>query len=242
MCLNKKIVHIVLISIFLTTGCYKESDYYYSANDIFKKLSMEISADSILADGNSKITIRYKFPIESDTALTSLYLKTTNGTFFESGKAILKTNFSKLDSTKSFRCVEVNLISSTKASISIITTRLQNYERKDTVRFYIAYPNKISLLINPFYVKNDTISEVQITSSLSSDNGIASEGRTVILNYSPDIGIINLKNSYSNGSGKANFTYVFTETTYIGDIIFIAKTINDNGDTISISSKLKVIE
>ena len=223
-------------------GCYDENKYYYSGHDFFNQLSRDNSPDSVSADGNSYITFTYKLPVEVDTSLTELNLKTTNGTFFETGKASIKTNFSNLDTTGDSLYAEVTLVSSTKASLSIVTTSLQGYSVKDTVKFYKAFPSDITLSIIPFYIKNDLISEVLITCTLSSDDGIASEKNPIFLDFSPSIGILDTKISYSDSIGKARFNYVFNDLTYVGNIEFTAKTFNEDDVTILESAKLIIIE
>lgn len=227
---------------FILSSCYKEEDYNYSANDIFEELEIKISDSIIYADGASKSIINYRFPIEYDTNYTKLNIKASNGTFLESGTNILHTNFTKLDTLEEFRLAKATLVASTSPGKCIITTELLNYQKESTIQYNIAYPTGVSLSSDLYYITNDTISEVTLNASLSSTNGVASKGRVIMFDFSPNIGFLSSKQSYSNASGTASTKYLFNNTTgYTGDIIFTAKAIGENGDSLSSLYTVKVI-
>lgn len=232
----------LLVGIFVFTSCYKESDYLYSADEIFENLCIEISKDRILADGKSSSVITYRIPENADTTLTRLLLAATNGTFLESGDTMLVTNFSKLDLSKTHRLVETTLIASTKPSISIISSSLLNYTRKDTIVFQIAFPDSISLISVPYYIKNNDIKEINIIATVLTDTGIASKGRLILYSVSPPAGFLQSQYSLSDAFGKSIVQYVFTDTSFVGNITFMAKTINASGDTLESTCLLRVID
>ena len=228
--------------VLLAAECYNEDDYYYTEDEILAELTVDISDNSVPADGNSIIKFTYALPVEYDTTLTTLHLKTSNGKFLESDTSFLTTNFSKIDPSDILRYVEVNLISSTIPSSSIVTASLLNYQKIEIVEFYKAYPSSITSSIDPFYIRNNTINEALITSSLSSDNGIASKGTPVYIDFPREHGIIDLDSSLSNIEGVAEFHFVFTDTSFIGNIDFTTWTWSEDGASISTSSRLQVID
>jgi len=245
MYLNSKIISVVLAMTLLLAGCYKESDYYYSQEQIFDKLIVKVSDDGVYADGNSRITFTYKVPVEADTSLTKMLVKTTNGKFLKSDTSFLLTNFLKIDPSDTLRYAEVILISSTIPDKSVnVTATLLNYEINRTVVFDKAKPISIKLSLDPFYVKSDTSSEVNvlIRATLASEKGIASKGTTVGIGYSPEYGIIDRYITSSNIGGVAEFHFVYTGTTDVEDIVFTAWTWINDTDSILASSILQVID
>ncbi len=239
--LNKVLWSLAVVTLLIS--CYDKNDYYYTANDVFESLKVELTVDSIFADGNSALSVKYKFPLYTDTTLSKLTLQLSNGTFLKSKSDKLVTNFSRIDSIRENRIVEAIIVSSTSAGNCYLTTQLQQYEKIDTIRFIKAFPTKVSLSVDPFYIKNDTVVEVAIVATVNSSGGIASKGTPVNLSYSPaEVGILNQSTLTTAADGKASFKFVFTKFDFSGDIIINAETLNEAGDLISVYQVLRVID
>lgn len=230
-----------LLAVFLT-GCYKEKDYYYSSSDILEQLTVEIEHDSIPADGTSSTKITYSFPVEVDPSLTSLLLVTSKGTFLESGDDSLTVNFVTLNANEENRIVEVTLVSSTGVGNCVISAHVQNYVKKDTLYFSKAHVSEIELSSPTFFIKNDTITSISFESKLKSATGLASSGQTVFFESPLSHGISGSGTAVSNALGKANFEFIFTDTAYVGTLLFVTKAINQIGDTITATKSIQVID
>lgn len=238
-------LYLLLITAFLVAGCYKESDYNYSASDVFENIEMDISNKSLLADGKSSTEVTYRFPSETDVSLTKLKLTLSSGTFSETGTKELFTSFSKLDESETYRYENVKIISSTVAGHCVLTTELNDYKQRDTLNFTKAFPEKILASIDPFYIKTGSVQEINITVSLDAkDNGVASKGHKVMLKSTnpAGLGFFNTSDTTSREDGKARFKYVFTDSSYVGEIKFTAVTINDTGDSLTVEKRLQVLD
>ncbi|EPR71782.1 hypothetical protein [Cyclobacterium qasimii] len=237
---SKYLAGITILLIIL--GCYEESDYYYSSQEIVNKLKIEISDKFILADGKKTSKFTYRFPLNSDTNLTGLRLITSSGSFQESKNDTLDTNFTRLDDAENYRYIEATLVASTTVTDCIVRTQLLNYERQDTVHFTKAEPTKIKYSSNNFYAKNDTINQFNIIANVSSGTGIASTGTPVSFSFDPDVGFLNHFSIPTDTQGKAEAIFVFTDTTYTGDLQFTVETNNTEGDSFTDMGIIKIIE
>lgn len=240
---NKKISLFLIIAIVILQGCYDESDYVYSAEEILEDLEVNIAEPmKIPADGSSKLIINYSFPADADAELTNLLIITSNGTFVESEDDTLKTNFLLLDKTKERRVLQATLKASTTAGIATIRTKLLNYEDVREVMFTEATTTAISLEASPFYFKKDTLQIINISASVNSIKGKASSGRKVLFEVNPNVGFFQSNSASSGANGTANAVYIFTDTSFSGDLTFTAKTTNAVGDTLTTSTEIKVLE
>lgn len=238
---ENKVISIGIILILLL-GCYKEEDYNYSSLEIFENLTVKFDKDSIPADGSSSVKIMYAFPIEADVSLTTLQLVASEGKFFESNNDTLMVNFVTLDSSKEKRIKELTLVSSTKVGESVISTTVLNNVKKDTIRFHRAYPISISLESQTFFIKNDMLDTFFFEASLKSENGIASTGQNVFFESPLQHGIQNKAFNSIGPLGQTKFQYVFTDTSFVGNLLFRVIAINQGGDTITASKTIQVID
>lgn len=239
---KSKITASIIILLIIIPGCYEESDYYFSSQEILDKLKIEISEKSILADGNSTSKFTFRFPLNSDINLTGLRLITTSGSFLESKDDTLETNFSRLDNAETYRYVEATLVASTTVTDCIVRTQLLNYERKDTVHFTLAEPTKVIFSSDQFYAKNDTIRQFNLIANVASGTGVASRGTTVSFSFDPEVGFLNKSSVSTDTQGKAQAIFVFTDTTYIGDLRFTVATNNTEGISFTDMGIIKIIE
>jgi hypothetical protein len=223
------------MTILITTGCYDEEDYDLTSTEAFNKMTVDISSDSIPADGNSKVTFSFKFPSNADSELTVLRFITTNGTFLESKNDTLNVNYLETanfsEGEEDRKEAVATLVASTTPGESKVTVRVLNYEKDYTIIFNEASPTAVSLSSSTDYIKNDTIQEIDLTALVNSTAGVASQGTAVKLSFSPQTSgffknyeetkhIITLK---SNSLGKVQPTFVFSDISYKGDITFTAK-------------------
>ncbi|MCF8275538.1 MAG: hypothetical protein K9J17_02295 [Flavobacteriales bacterium] len=234
-----------LLVLLVLTGCYRETDYDYTAKAIFGELDVTLSADSILADGKSASIVTYRFPIDADTNLTKLSLKCSNCTFEKSGSDVLHTNVSMLTDSLDACYISVTMISTSSVKDNVLTTELSVYERTDTVFYKQAYPTGIDLTVSPFYLKNDTVAEITLTAEMETANGgVPSKYHAVMFEVSANTsvpGFLQAVERSSNAEGKAINTFVFTGVnSYAGEIDFIARTLDQAGDTIE-SKQVKLV-
>ncbi|MEK6477110.1 hypothetical protein WJR50_06235 [Catalinimonas sp. 4WD22] len=221
-----KIVFLLAIIIFTATSCYDEDIYDMVSKEIFTEEFVKITPDtmSVYADGNSKLTFTFTFSSEADSVLTSLRLIASRGTFLESQNDTLNTNFSTLEDSKT---AIANLVS-TSTGNSTVRVEVQNTFKEYRVNFDTAKANRVSLTSNAFYIQNDTITEINLTATVGSDNGVASQGTPVYFSCNQaDVGFFKSEKAESNVQGNAQTTFVFTDLTYEGDIEFTAKAINE---------------
>ncbi|NOQ75101.1 MAG: hypothetical protein GQ574_24015 [Crocinitomix sp.] len=243
MYLQNKSYSLIAMAILLSLySCYKESNYHNNSSEIFESLTVEIDSSSLSADGESSTKITYKFPAISDPDLTKLLVITSNGKFKESDNDSINVSFSKLDESKEFRFSEITLIASGDTARSIIRTEIMEYFKNETVLFREIAAKSILLTPSKFYVKNDSMDEFSLEVKLLSETGIASIGKNVIINAVPSVGVFKSQSELSNATGEVSFTYLFTDTSYAGTILFTAKTVDVDGDTLVSSAGVEVIE
>ncbi|MEQ9440296.1 MAG: hypothetical protein RIG62_14675 [Cyclobacteriaceae bacterium] len=224
-----------MMIILITTSCYDEEDYDLTSIEVFKMLdvetSIDIENDSIPADGNSKVAFTFKFPSDADSSLTSLRLIASNGAFLESKKDTLKINYletaNSLEGEENTKEAMATLVASTTPGESKVNVRILNYEEDYTITFYKAFPSAVSLSSDVNYIKNDTLKEITLTAAISSSNGVVSQGTTAYFSCDhcdqddPSIvGFFKSDQINSNSQGNAKASFVFTDTSYDGNILF----------------------
>jgi hypothetical protein len=238
----------IILSVILLSGCYKEADYDYSAADMFASMTLELTEDTLFADGTASSTLRYAFPLESDTLLTRLNLSCSNCTFAASDTTEMTTNATTLTTGKDMRYLEVKVVASTKATQGVITTELLQYKRQDTVVYNKAYPVEIaSFGTSPFYIQNDTVAEVQLQASLGSAGGTASKGHPITLSIlssssSPVPGFLKSTEVTSDANGNATTVFVFSDVSFTGIVEFKAETLDEASNTLTSTYVLQVID
>ncbi len=227
--LPKTIIHVLLIVVLITTSCYDEEDYDLTSIEAFSKITVDRSENTIPADGNSNVTFTFKFPTDGDSNLTALRLIASNGTFLESKNDTLNVNFIETANTikgeEDRKEAVATLVASTTPGESNVNVRVLNYEKDYTITFKEALPTSVSLSTNVDYIKNDTIKEINLIGRIRSSSGVASQGTTAYFFSNPPNSVGFLKNTEaeSNSQGTVQTTFVFTDTSYKGDIKFTLK-------------------
>ncbi|MEO9533224.1 MAG: hypothetical protein ABJG68_09820 [Crocinitomicaceae bacterium] len=224
------------------TACYKADDYLYNVDEIMSNLSVEMNDSTLSANGVDSKVITFKFPYNADDQLTDLLVIASNGTFKESDNDSIKVNFTKLDATEKYKYSEVTFVSTASVSDCILRIEVLNHFMNDTIRFENARPVSIDVSSDIYFLKNDTISEMTLGTTVLSTNGVASSGQKIVLSVNENVGFFNTNLVTSGSSGGANFKYVFTDTSFVGPLTFTAKTTTVNNDTISGSKTINIID
>lgn len=221
---------LIIILIAFLSGCYKEGDYDYTADEIFKHLNVSFSKDSIPADLTSSTVMTIQMPITSDTNLTRFNLGCSKCLFVESESDKLTTNISMVADDEEHRYVEVPIKASNSIGQGTVNIELAGYEKAETFGLFKSEASEISLSGSVNYLRNDTITEVVITAVVKSESGLASKDVDVAFSasfnpaYNGPAGFFFTETPVGIGSAStASNTYLFQgDGSYTGQITFTA--------------------
>lgn len=242
----KKIFIYVFLS-FILSSCYKESDYNLTnmnPDDVISNIAIE--NDTILANGKSSTKISVEIPVNSDDDLSSVKISTSAGEFQENNlKEITKDAKLVITETGTKKIAEFTIISSLNAGKISLEITVQNVSKTIYIYFGFNYPEKIRTTPSALQISPSSGDEIEITTKISSNNGLPSIGQKVDL-YAKDsvyncIGSFRVYNNYSNASSETSYSYsLLPDTTYFGRLYLISSSIVDLKqltDTVIIYSK-----
>lgn len=232
---------LVLISTLLVISCFKKEDYdYVNPNDL---LTFNDHMQTAKADGNDAVTITVS--VDSKIAITKriVIFKTTLGSFV-SGKGdsiVLKGD----DGPK----LSAQLIS-TKRGIASISAKIADYMVNDSkpISFDRVYPVNITASVDSFAIRSSYKSEVLITASMKSDDGIPSQGQNVTFSAFTSAGtpvgvfLNGINTGISDGKGNATIRYTAGSTPYRGQISLIVQTEKEGGSIIQGSTVINLTD
>lgn len=232
----------ILAIVPIFTSCYKKESYNYSASEFFDQMTIEGDTTSALLSNNtSERLLKFQFPIETDPSLTKLLIVTSNGKFKESDDDSLNLDFVMLSDDENYRVSEATLIASNKSTDYEVKVYLQNYVREFTIPSETAEVDSVSLSSSVFYISNDTTTTIDLEATLTNGSGLASTGESVTFS-APSFGILSSQFGTSNSEGKSKVQFVFTDTSFIGQMVFSASIVNPQGQTVTTTQSVEVLD
>jgi hypothetical protein len=223
---------IILSMALLLAGCIKDSDYTaaHAYQTELKSIKVQISPDSIPADGNTQAKIDILvLPDDTKDSINlagfNFTVTTTLGTFSSNNQSTITLGPSfKLDSTGTKRqyIAEMMLVSGTKSGKAIIKIKYSNVEVDTTMRFYLSYPDRLRLSASSLSIAPDFKTEDTINVQLSSATGLPSSGSATTLSAydstgKKPLGLFRVANNKSNASGLCSFIFVLGDSTINGN-------------------------
>lgn len=229
---------LIVLSGLILNGCYQEYDYLYTADDIFKDVTVTFSPDSIPADLDTSLIMTIKMPITSDTSLTKFNLKCSNGTFVESDSDKLSTNLSQVSGDQENRYIEVEIKASNLADSNHVTIELAGYEKTVSYLLTNSAPSRVQLSSSVYYVGNDSLSEIPLSAIVKSTTGNASKGPKVSFSVGstqPASFFFSSEPVSLNAESVAANTLVLqSDTTFTGEVQVVASVSPSITDTITV--------
>jgi hypothetical protein len=234
---NRVTKFIFIGTLFLISSCFKKEDYdHVNPADL---VTFDEHPQIAKADGSNAVTISVTLNDKIDLSKRIVILKTTLGTF-ASGKGdsiVLNTN----DGFK----LSAQLMS-TKKGTANVTARISNYSVKDSraVTFDRVFPMSITTSVDSFAVRANYKSEILITATMKSTEGIPSQGQLVKFSAYTSQGapigafLNGINSASSDANGKAVMRYTAGTTTYRGEIKLKSETEKEDGSVIEANTTI----
>jgi hypothetical protein len=233
-----------LIAMLFAFGCYKENEV--PDTDIFTDIDVP---DSLIADGVSKAIISVELPNETITAKRAVQFTTTKGLFDVEGKNTISVLASDIYINGEKHVIaKTNLISDNEEGACVVSVKVQNYLRLDTINFIRAFPNSISVAVDKLNYKPDITAELSITVQLKrlTGEGKVSTGQFIKLAVfdrdGQSIGNFRNKTTMIDVDGKCVNTFSIPASLgYNGQIKIVATAANSYSTEISDSTFVNVL-
>jgi hypothetical protein len=234
--------------LLLIAGCYKEKDYDPSTtNPDLLIQRIEMVKDTLLANGSDATEVTVTLPIDIKEDQSTIKIKTSSGTFKESGKneADAASQIVVINGVAS-RTAVITLQSGLSAGAGNIEVAVSNVKKTKNFVSIRNYAEAIKVIPEVFYMKSSYKSELIIKTSLSALAGKATSGQLVdvqLLNESNQpVGSFRVYENKSNSEGECNFVYtLIPDTTYSGTLSLVASA-NVQGKVIKDSTKIYVVK
>ena len=213
----------LIATILMIFSCFNEEDY--DQVDPKDLLTFDDHIQTAIANGSDIVNVTVSVDSKISIAKRIIIFKTTLGSFV-SGKGdsiVVKGDYNPKLSAK---------LISTKSGIANISAKIDNYTVTDSkpIFFDRAYPVQLTARVDSFAIRNNYKSEIIITATMKSDEGIPSQGQSVTFNAFTLEGIpigefLNGRNtSISDEKGNATIRYTAGSTLYRGQINFEVQT------------------
>ncbi|HMG68770.1 MAG TPA: hypothetical protein VK588_13820 [Chitinophagaceae bacterium] len=239
-----KRLSILVLSVIILFGCYKESDHKAEKVGQYNStVNMYVESPTIPADSFSTSRIIVTLPYDADSTKSSIQLRTDLGTFVESNSNAIQLQ-ARQNSDSIKRIAIATLKSGTKTGVAHIQAIIQTQQKNLAVTFSNSYPDYFLFSASNLSVKPSTGSpgEVTFNTKLLKQSGFPSQGNIMSVNVldtnNHQLGLYRLKNPYSDVGGNSQFIFVLGDSTvnstnYTGKMFAIASTDKAPGSSIT---------
>jgi hypothetical protein len=221
----KKVIYPIAIGVLiaLSAGCFNPKAYDDVKPD--GKINLLGSDGMSVADGSSSFEVKAKISSEASAGRRTVTFQTNLGSF-KGGKG------DSID-VEAIDFVSAAKLTSVKEGTAKVTVKIKGVQAIEnrTVTFTKAFPEKISVEVDSFSVKNNFRSEATITATLSTNNnGIPSTGHPVVFTVSDNSGnpvgffLNNISDSSTDSQGKVKIRYSAGTSPYTGFLTIKAST------------------
>lgn len=234
------------LCLILATGCYKETEV--PEGDIFVQIGT--GGKTLQADEVSKLNIAVELPMGTVSAKRSVVFSTSKGTFEIENKNTMTVSASDVYLNGERKIIaSANLISTVQEGACVISIRVQNYLKQDTVYFTRAYPELITATVDKLNYKPDGTAELTLVAQLKrqSGNGKVSLGQNIKIEAydisGAPIGNFRNKTLAVDADGKVtNFFSIPVALGYSGQVRIVASAFNSPTSEISETININVLK
>lgn len=227
--------YIIFGLLFTSISClYCEEEFNSTALIPGNFIQVDILADSLEADGESKTLVYVNMPGNLKTKYDTVRLSVSNGKFKNGGSSITLKAINLSNDGVDENQIIAELISSQSPGISILTAQVGTFQLNDTIQFIRAFPERIQTDLSSL-VASYGYTPVELTTVLSRDVGFPSLNTRIeidAVDYSGNpVGYFLNKSEIANSQGKVINKYALgvDSSCFCSEVYIISKSLSKSG-------------
>lgn len=242
----KRVIYLCLLFI-LSVSCFDETKYFEQRNRTPPRIVLEPLGGKAVANGEDSLTITVYFPQNPNPKMVNVVFKTSEGTFYENGKAEFSSSKGYRDDQGTDIFVKANLRTTLYTRENVLVVDMPEFKRTVThrIRYRESFPASVRVEKSKFAVKTGFSDEIQLTAFLKASPGLPSVGTEVEFIVADSISskTSNLFRELTRTDEQGRAGVYFTPGNfngYTGPVSFRAVTKDVNGQNVMASGSFEI--